>query len=76
MRGSREGDADFFPLVSGDRTLGKGLKLHHGKFRLDIRKKFSTERVKHWNKLPREVVMAPSLSVFKKCLDNALRYMV
>ncbi|KAK4810538.1 hypothetical protein QYF61_004501 [Mycteria americana] len=31
--------------------------------------------VKHWNKLPREVVMAPSLSVFKKRLDNAHRYM-
>ncbi|KAK4810807.1 LOW QUALITY PROTEIN: hypothetical protein QYF61_008779 [Mycteria americana] len=64
MRGSREGGADLFSLVSGDTTL-------------DIRKKFFTERVvKHWNKLPREVVMAPSLSVFKKHLDNALRYMV
>ncbi|KFP54830.1 hypothetical protein N323_10113, partial [Cathartes aura] len=54
-----------------------GLKLHQGKFRLDIRKKFFTGRVvKHWNKLPREVLMDPSLSVFKKHLDNALRYMV
>ncbi|KAK4808519.1 hypothetical protein QYF61_005836 [Mycteria americana] len=41
--------------------------------RLDIRKKFFTERV---SKLPREVVMAPSLSVFKKHLNNALRYTV
>ena len=40
-------------------------------------KKLFTERVvKHWNKLPREVVMASSLSAFKQNLYNALRYMV
>ncbi|KFW71331.1 hypothetical protein AS28_08016, partial [Pygoscelis adeliae] len=54
-----------------------GTKLHQGKFRLDIRKRFFTGRVvSHWNRLPREVVMAPSLSAFKERLDNALSYMV
>lgn len=44
---------------------------------MDIRKKFLTEgMVKHWNKLPGEVVMAPRLSVFNKNLDNTVRYMV
>jgi len=51
------------------------MKLHQGKFRLDIRKRFFTERmVGHWNRLPRDVVMAPSLSEFHKHLDNALSH--
>jgi len=28
--------------------------------------------VKHWNRLPREAVAAPSLAVFKARLDGAL----
>ena len=72
-RGSREGGADLFSLVSSDRMHGNHSELHEGRFRLDIRKHFFTEKVvKCWNRLPREVVDAPSLSVFKKHSDNAL----
>ncbi|KFO54186.1 hypothetical protein N302_02117, partial [Corvus brachyrhynchos] len=50
-----------------------GFKLKEGRFRLDARKKFFTlSVVRHWNRLPREAVDAPSVEMFKARLDRAV----
>ncbi|KFO55743.1 hypothetical protein N302_01110, partial [Corvus brachyrhynchos] len=54
-----------------------GFKLKDSRFRLDTRKKLFTVRVvRHWHRLPKEAVNAPSLEVFKARLDGALRNLV
>lgn len=61
-----EGDAGLFSLGYRDRTRGNDSKLHQRRFKLVVRRHFSAERtVKHWKRLPREVVDALSLSMFE-----------
>ena len=75
--GSRKDGEGLFTRVCSDRTRGNWCKLKDGRLRLDIRKKFFTMRVvRHWNRLPREAVAAPSLEVFKARLDGALSNLV
>ena len=67
----------LFTRVDSGRSRGNGFKWREGRFRLYVRGKFFTMRVvRCWNRLPKEVVDAPSLEVFKAWLDGALGSLV
>ena len=73
----RAGEGLFTRACRG-RTRGDGgFKLQEGRFRLHTRKKFFAMRVvRHWHRLPREALAAPSLAVFTARLDGALSNLV
>ncbi|KAJ7425544.1 hypothetical protein WISP_23069 [Willisornis vidua] len=78
LKGAYKKDGErFFTRACSDRTRGNGVKLKESRFRLDIRRKFVPVKVmRHWHRLPREVVDAPSLDVFKARLDGAFSKLV
>ena len=59
--------------MDSNRTRGNGFRLQKGRFRLDldlVRVKLFTEMVvRCWNRLPREVVDAPFMEMFKASLN-------
>ena len=63
----------LFTRSTSDRIRGNGFKLKEGRFRLDVRRKFFTQRVvRPWHRLPGVAVDAPSLEAFKARLDGTL----
>jgi len=72
--GCDEVGVGLFSYIISDKTRENGLALHQGKFRLDIKNNFFSDRlVRHCSRLPREVVVLPSLEMFKKRVDAVLR---
>ena len=56
--------------VTSNRIRGNGLKLYQGRLGLE-------RVVRHWSRLPREVVVPPPfLELFKKWLDVIPRHMM
>ena len=74
LKGAYKQEGEWlFTRVDSDWTRGDGFQLRQGRFRLDIRRNFFTQRmVTHWNRLPKEAVDAPFLEAFKARLDGAL----
>ena len=67
----------LFMRACSDSMRGNSFKLGEDRLKLDITKKFFSVRVmKHWNRLPRKVVNAPFLQVFKARLDGTLRNLI
>ncbi|KAF4804139.1 hypothetical protein TURU_010578 [Turdus rufiventris] len=67
----------LFTRACTDRTRRNGFKLQDWRLKLGVSKKlFIVSMVRHWNRLPREVVGAQFLEVFKARLDGALNYPV
>jgi len=81
LKGAYKKDGDrLFSRACSDRPRHNGFKLKESRFNLDIRNNFfflmMMRVVKHWHRLPREVVDAPSLETFKARLDGALSNLI
>jgi len=67
-------DLFFVPFICSSRSVNDLLWINDIK---EFRRKFSTQRVvTHWNRLPKEVVDAPSLEAFRARLDVAVGSLV
>ena len=67
-------NSEFFFTRNPNRLRGNSAKLFQKRSRLLVRSNFFSQRVvKYWNALPNNVVEAPSISTFKKRIDEYWR---
>jgi len=78
LKGAYKKDGDrLFSRACCNRTRGSSFNLKEGRFRLGIRMTFFTLRVvRHWHRLPREVIDAPSLETCRARLDGAVSNLI
>lgn len=74
--GYKKEEDRHFSRVCGDRKKGNGFKLKVGRLRLDVMKFLAIRMVKHWSRLPREVLDSPSLKTLKVRLDRAVSNLI
>ena len=72
--GLEESCGELVRRAGSDWMQGNGFEVGECRFRPDTGKRFLT--VKHWDRLPSEVVNAPSLEAFKARLDGAVSSLV
>ena len=68
--------SQLFERAANTRTRGNGFRLEERRFRLNRKRLFKIRVMRHWNRLPREVVDASSLETCKARLDGALSNLI
>ncbi|KAL9821504.1 uncharacterized protein GJ701_016605 isoform 1-T4 [Geothlypis trichas] len=73
--GCKEDGSRLFPGVPSDSTRGDGRIMKHRRLPLNIRNLLFPVRVtEHGHRLPRKVVVSPSLEILKSCVRVILNY--
>jgi len=69
-----EADQFFKPAPKEHDLRGNSMKLYQQRSRLDIRKHFFSQRVvASWNRLPQDIISAPTTNTFKNRYDKFYR---
>ena len=67
-------ELDFFSFQNTVGTRGHNMKMHKGRFRLDVGKfSFGNRVVNEWNCLPQDAIDSTSVNMFKNRIDCHLK---